>query len=223
MRHGIDGPAMTRLEWLLDGLAGAAGWGGDASEVLAPAFTAQVPTEIFVARIQHRARSYAPLEILALEAHGNGNTARARIRRHADSPANTDTDAGATVDVVTCTVEPDAPHQIDAAYITGLVPDYVTPRLPTDFATHPLPRASGTRLVVFSGVPGAGKSTLADAVGSRLSIPGWHDRRRLGERRTAQGGLPALARRRPHRHRHHRPARGEPGRSSRPPKSQKPD
>ena len=47
----------------------------------------------------------------------------------------------------------------------------MTPRLPTDFSHYPLPQASGARLIVFSGVPGVGKSTLADAVGSRLGIP----------------------------------------------------
>ena len=163
MRYGIDGPAMSRLEWLLDGLAGRAGWGADAAEVLAPAFTAQVATDVFVERVQRRALTYAPLTILALEARGN--TARARVRRHADSAA------GSTVDVVTCRVESDAPCRIVSTYTTGLVPDNVTPRLPADFSRFPLKRTSGARLIVFSGVPGVGKSTLADVVGSRLGIP----------------------------------------------------
>ena len=47
----------------------------------------------------------------------------------------------------------------------------MTPRLPADFSNYPLPRTSGARLIVFSGLPGVGKSTLADAVGSRLGIP----------------------------------------------------
>jgi predicted kinase len=164
VRHAIDGPAMNRLEWLLDGLAGGEAWGGDAADVLAPAFTAQVPAEMFVARIRRRARDYAPLTVLGLEAHGG--TARARLRRPAEAPA------GSTVDVVTCTVEPEAPHRIVTTFTTGLVPDLLTPRLPADFAHHPaLPQAPGARLIVFSGLPGVGKSTLADAVGSRLGIP----------------------------------------------------
>jgi len=163
VRYGIDGPAMGRLEWLLDGLAGRERWGGDAAEVLAPAFTARVAADVFVASVQRRAPAHTPLTVLALEARGD--TARARVRRHAD-PA-----AGATVDVVSCTVEPEAPHRIVSAYTTGLVPHYVTPRLPADFSHYPLPPAAGARLIVFSGVPGVGKSTLADAVGSRLGIP----------------------------------------------------
>jgi predicted kinase len=58
----------------------------------------------------------------------------------------------------------------------------LTPRLPMDFADYALPDyalpgqvlpggGAGTRLVVFSGVPGAGKSTLADAAGRELGIP----------------------------------------------------
>jgi predicted kinase len=163
VRHGIDCPAMDRLEWLLDGLAGQADWGQDAAEVLAPTFNALVPTDVFVARIRARALTYVPLTILSLEVHDN--TARARIRRHAESAAES------TVDVVTCTVEPDAPHRIVATHTIGLIPNQVTPRLPEDFSDYLLPQASGAQLIVFSGVPGVGKSTLADAVGSRLGIP----------------------------------------------------
>jgi hypothetical protein len=151
------------LEWLLDGLAGGEAWGLDAAEALAPAFTAQVPTDVFVPRIRKRALDYAPLTVLGLEARGD--TARARLRRPAGSTA------GATVDVVTCTVEPEAPHRILATFTTGLVPDFVAPRLPADFAHYPaLPQNPGARLIVFSGLPGVGKSTLADEVGARLGI-----------------------------------------------------
>jgi hypothetical protein len=172
MRYAIDGPAMHRLEWLLDGLAGQPGWGEDAAEVLAPAFTAHIPPDFIVERIRQRALTYAPLTILALEARDQ--TARARLRRHSDSAA------GPTTDVLTCVVEPEAPHRIIATHTIGLVPEYTAPRLPTDFANYSLPPVPGAlpappapkaRLIVISGVPGVGKSTLADAVGSRLGIP----------------------------------------------------
>ncbi|WP_335981897.1 AAA family ATPase [Streptomyces sp. CA2R106] len=162
-QHRIGGPAMARLEWLLDGLAGRADWGKDAAEVLAPAFTARVAPDVFVERFRGRAATHAPLTVVALE--GGATTARARVRRHADGTA------GPSVDVVTCTIEPDEPHRIVAAYTTALVPDHVTPRLPADFSRYPLDRAPGARLIVFSGVPGVGKSTLADAVGARLGVP----------------------------------------------------
>jgi predicted kinase len=171
---------MRRLEWLLDGLAGERAWGSDANDVLAPAFTSQVPAEVFIARIHQRARTYAPLTVLALET--NGNTARARLRRPADptdptDPADTTASTHSTIDVVTCTVEPDPPHRIVATHTTGLVPAFVTPRLPADFSQYPLQfplspaSLPAARLIVFSGVPGVGKSTLAESVGARLGIP----------------------------------------------------
>lgn len=42
MRHFATSPATDRLEWILDGVNGGAGWGGDAAEALAPAFAALV-------------------------------------------------------------------------------------------------------------------------------------------------------------------------------------
>jgi hypothetical protein len=175
---------MNRLEWLLDGLDDRTEWGLDAAEVLAPAFTAQVPVDVFVPRIQQRAQTYAPLTVLALEARNN--TARARLLRPDASHPGSGSDSA--IDVVTCIVEPDAPHRIVSTYTTGLVPAHMTPRLPTDFSNYPLPRPQSPqppsaqpqsptspspqpRLILFSGVPGVGKSTLADAVGSRLGIP----------------------------------------------------
>jgi predicted kinase len=159
VRYEIENPAMRRLEWLLDGLDGQSDWGDDAADVLAPGFTAQVPIDTFIARVQQRALTYKPLTVLGLEA--NGNTARARLRRHAE----------ATIDVVTCIVEPEPPHRIDSTYTMGLVPGNLTPRLPDDFSDYPMGPASDAQLIVFSGVPGVGKSTLADTVGSRLGIP----------------------------------------------------
>jgi hypothetical protein len=156
---------MSRLEWLLDGLGGQAGWGKDAAEVLAPAFSARVTPRAFVELTRHRSESYAPLTVLGLEARGD--TARAWIRRHGDPDAGIES----TTDVATCTVEGQAPHRIVSTHTTGLVPDHVTPRLPATFEDYPVPRAPVARLIVFSGVPGTGKSTLADAVGTRLGIP----------------------------------------------------
>ena len=52
-----------------------------------------------------------------------------------------------------------------------MVPPELTARLPMEFADWPAPAGTGSRLIVFGGVPGSGKSTLADAVGRRLGIP----------------------------------------------------
>lgn len=61
MRHTNDSPAMGRPERLQDGLAMTVDWGKDADEVPAPAFTAHVPTDVFLPRIRHREPVYAPL------------------------------------------------------------------------------------------------------------------------------------------------------------------
>jgi hypothetical protein len=43
VRYLFRSPAADRLGWILDGMNGAAGWGGDVAEVLAPEFAALVP------------------------------------------------------------------------------------------------------------------------------------------------------------------------------------
>jgi predicted kinase len=152
-------PALTRLEWILDGLDGRPGWGADASDVLAAAFTAVVTPERYVEVTRGRAAHYAPVVVVGLDV--GETTARARIRRH-----------DGTVDVVSCVVEAAPPHRIASTWVAGLVPTDLTPRLPADFTGHDLPSVTTrARLVVFSGLPGSGKSTLADAAGAELGIP----------------------------------------------------
>ena len=75
--------------------------------------------------------------------------------------------------VVQCAVEAAPPHRIKATATTALVPPYLAPRLPADFTGFPelAGRGAGTRLVVFSGLAGAGKSTLAEAAGRELRVP----------------------------------------------------
>jgi hypothetical protein len=110
------------------------------------------------------------------------HTARARVRVR---------DGG--VQVVNCAVEPAPPHRIRATTTVALIPPYLTPRLPTDFTEYPelAGRGAGARMIVFSGLPGAGKSTMAEATGRQLrvpvfavdwllegrerGIPGWHE------------------------------------------------
>lgn len=155
MHRFAASPALTRLEWVLDGLDGKPGWGADAAEVFAAGFRAVVTPERYVDVTRERAARYAPVVVVGLDV--GETTARARIRRH-----------DGTVDVVTCVVESTPPHRIASTWVIGLVPDDLTPRLPADFTGHDLPAAANARLVVFSGVPGSGKSTLADAAGAEL-------------------------------------------------------
>lgn len=47
----------------------------------------------------------------------------------------------------------------------------LTPRLPFEFDADGAPAPTGQRLVVVAGVPGTGKSTLADGIGRALGVP----------------------------------------------------
>lgn len=78
MRYLVSSPAVDRLGWILDGLNGAAGWGGDAADVLAPEFAALVPPDAFAERVRQRAAAFAPGVVTGLDT--SGHTARARVR-----------------------------------------------------------------------------------------------------------------------------------------------
>lgn len=153
----IEGPAVCRLQWIIDGLAGTPGWGADAEDVFAPEFTARVPVERYVEVTRERARAY--YRVVGVDA--DREMARARLRR-----------GDGDIDVLTCVVEPSPPHRITSTWLTGLVPADLTPRLPMTFQGYGAPPPTGTTdLIVVGGVPGSGKSTFADALGRRLRIP----------------------------------------------------
>ena len=160
MRYLVSSPAMDRLGWILDGLNGAADWGGDAADVLAPEFAALVPPDAFAERVRQRAAAFAPGTVTGFDT--GDHTARARVRVRDGS-----------VQVVTCTVEPAAPHRIRGTTTMALIPSFLTPRLPADFTGYPelAGRGAGAALIVFSGLPGTGKSTLAEAAGRQLRVP----------------------------------------------------
>jgi hypothetical protein len=48
MHQLAETPAVRRLQWILDGLDGVAGWGTDAAGVLAPALATVVAPEQYV-------------------------------------------------------------------------------------------------------------------------------------------------------------------------------
>lgn len=159
MHRFAASPALARLEWILDGLDGKPGWGADAPDVLAAAFTTFVTPERYVEVTRGRAAHYAPVVVVGLDV--GEATAQARILRH-----------DGTVDVVSCVVEAARPHRIASTWVIGLVPTDLTPALPADFTDYDLPSVTtDARLIVFSGMPGSGKSTLADAAGAELGIP----------------------------------------------------
>ena len=130
---------------------------------LSPEFLGLVPARTYVERVEARRQRFAPIVVLGIDLRGSA--ARARIRgRDGD------------VRVVGCVVESDPPHRIANTWVLDEVPGFLTPRLPVSFDAPGFPRPdavarSGVGLVVFSGVPGTGKSTLADAVGRAAGTP----------------------------------------------------
>jgi predicted kinase len=153
----LPGPARDRLEWILTGLDGTPGWGTNVAEVLAPPFLAAISEETFRARFRQRSEKYAPLQLVGVDL--GETTAQARLR-----------DRDGQLRVLHCTVEAEPPHRITTTWMSRWVPEFTAPPLPADFAGSELPR-TGQRLIVFSGVPGTGKSSLADALGRELRIP----------------------------------------------------
>jgi predicted kinase len=152
-------PRLQRLAWVLDGLDGMDGWGHDAAEVIAPEFAAKMAAERITAMIRGWSAAHAPVNVTSVEF--KGWLTLARISDHAGDIA-----------VVSCLVDANPPHRITGIRISGLVPAGLTPGLPMDFAEYPIATAGdGAQLVVVSGVPGVGKSTLAEAVGRSLGIP----------------------------------------------------
>jgi predicted kinase len=151
-------PAIARLEWILDGLNAAAGWGADLDQVVDAGFLAAIAPLDYRQVVEERALKYAPVQIVGLEV--GEHTAKATLRDHAGEAS-----------VLSCTVEPVSPYRIVQTYLQPVIPQGLTGRLPMEFADWPSPAGPACRLIVFGGVPGSGKSTLADAVGRQLSIP----------------------------------------------------
>jgi predicted kinase len=151
---------MGRPGWILDGLNGTARWGSDAAEVLAPEFTALVPPDVFTGLVRQQAVTFAPGTVPGLDASDHAALARVRVR-------------DGSLQEVACTAEPAAPHRITATRTMALIPSSLTPRPPADFTRYPqlAGRGAGARAIVFSGLPGTGKSTLAEAAGRHLRAP----------------------------------------------------
>jgi hypothetical protein len=116
VRYVVSSPAVDRLDWILDGLNGAADWGGDAADVLAPEFAALVPPDVFAERVRQRAAAFAPGIVIGFDTGDHTSRARVRVR-------------DGSVQVVTCTVEPAAPHRIRGTRTMALIPSFLTPRL----------------------------------------------------------------------------------------------
>ncbi|MFD8562979.1 AAA family ATPase [Streptosporangium canum] len=152
-----DTPALLRLRWLLQGLDGRWAAQPDVAGVLAPDFATRVTPDLLLDVTQTRAQRFAPIRVVGIDADGQTATARFRTR---------DNDLW----VSHVEVESAPPHRITLTHTQRWVPDYLIPPLPADFTGTPMPAADGALLIVFSGVPGSGKSAVAERVGAALGI-----------------------------------------------------
>jgi predicted kinase len=153
-----DTPALRRLRWLLDGLDG--GWPArvDVEAPLAPEFAARVPPERFLDVTRDRARQFAPIRVMGVDIEEEAATARFRTKTDELWVSHVE-------------VESAAPHRITLTYTQRWAPDYLTPGLPADFTGVSMPAVEAAVLVAFGGVPGSGKSTIAERVGAALDTP----------------------------------------------------
>jgi predicted kinase len=156
----FDEPAAARLRWFLARLAEG---GADRAEVeanIAPSMLEHVAVDAWSGHIDGGRAMLHPFEVAAVERIAGG--ARARVVHDGASW------------LISCRVEAEEPHRVSALWVLPTVPPNLTPRLPMTFADHGADSASpgaGQALVVFAGLPGVGKSTLADAVGRELRAP----------------------------------------------------
>lgn len=153
-----DTPALLRLRWLLDGLAGR--WSGPATVdgALASDFAARVSPQLLFDTVRERAQRFAPIRVVGVDADDDMATARFRTREN-------------DLWVSHLRVETAAPHRIVFTYTQRWVPDYHTAGLPADFSGVPMRVAGDAMLIVFGGVPGCGKSTVGERVEAALDIP----------------------------------------------------
>src|SRR5688572_31767355 len=154
MREFIgDSPALARLSWLLELVNGRDMTAAGARDVLSPDLVARIGEQALLGRIRDRARQVAPIRVVGIDVDTHSATARFRGR-------------GEDMWVADVEVEAVTPHRITSVYTQRWVPDYLTPSLPGDFTASSMPAADGTALIVFGGVPGSGKSTVAERIGA---------------------------------------------------------
>ncbi|PSK93813.1 hypothetical protein CLV30_1302 [Haloactinopolyspora alba] len=111
--------------------------------------------------MRERAATFAPIVVNGVDVEGDSAVARFCTR---------DGDRW----VARVTVEAEEPHRVVLAYAQPWVPEHLTAALPAEFTAKDFEGsadATSATLVVFGGVPGSGKSAVAQRVGSTLDNP----------------------------------------------------
>lgn len=151
---------MSQLEWVLEGLSpGGEGWGADAAARMARAFAERHTPDEFVRVIRASAQEFDPLVVKSVLVAGQ--SARATLA------------TGLGDMVVAITVEEDEPHRLRSCTLMPVVAPDLGERLPATFSPEQFPQhhSPGARLTVFAGLPGTGKSTLAEQLAQETGTP----------------------------------------------------
>lgn len=159
VRYLRETAALEQLRWGLDALAGEEVTANEVAGHLGKRFQASFPPQRWIAIVAVQAPAIRPFTVTSLSVEDD--RARARL----------DTPSGPIV--ITCVVDDEG--LIDNLGITTASAAGLTPRLPLAFDAAGVrrdPSAVPTlRFIVVAGVPGTGKSTLADRLGRELGIP----------------------------------------------------
>jgi predicted kinase len=159
LKYLVTNAALGRLQWILDCMDGDEVLDEGIIDAIAPEYSEIFSTAKISTMIRRLSSEYAPVTVVGFDVENYAAKARIQNRE-------------GTIAVLNCTVEPESPHRITGISSMDLVRTDLPPRLPMDFTDYPLEaNGNGGRLIVFSGLPGAGKSTLAEGVARELRIP----------------------------------------------------
>jgi predicted kinase len=160
----FESPAVRQLEWVLSAFSPDTDEAtiDDIAQRLGDKLAALWSPDAFLATRKAMAERMGPITVEQLDA----TIDRAWVVIRAQD--------GSTWQV-TCTVDPAHPSKLDTVVVAPWPWPGLTPRLPDVFDAYELPaheRVDGPlRMIAFAGVPGTGKSSLADAVGRSIGVP----------------------------------------------------
>ncbi len=163
MTIAFESPAMRQLEWFLSAINGSdALTVNEVADRLGEQLASRWSPDAFLATLKGMRGRVAPVTIERLDF--STERAWAAVRSGDGSAWH-----------VTCTVDLAHPDKMETVLVAPSPWPGLTPRLPDVFDDYEPPDhrpAEGPlRLIVFSGLPGTGKSTLADAVGRSIGVP----------------------------------------------------
>lgn len=157
MKQLLDTPASSQLGWVIDVFDGAAATEDEVAARLSVRFQSMFPPARWLALVEAQAPRLRPVAVTRVEVDEQ------RAKAHLATPDGPV--------VVVCRTDGDG--RIDQLGLSLGTIAGLTPRLPLRFEASAASSAEAGRqqLIVVAGVPGTGKSTLADRLGTELGMP----------------------------------------------------